>query len=213
MALAFNETKGKAKKGLVEAYEYTNGDNKVRLFGGVTARYVYWIKGTNNKNFPMECLSFDRDKEAFTNVETDCVAEFYPDLKCSWAYLVLCIDSRDGKIKVLNLKKKLFEQILATAEDLGDPTDPDKGWGVCFKKTKTGPHVFNVEYTLQPLKCKVEPLTEEQKQMIAESPTIDEAVPRATPEGQRKFLLELQAKMSQGGDAMDSNVEEVFDIQ
>jgi hypothetical protein len=127
MAISFSKTKGKAVKNTVESYEYKDGDNTVRIFGGVLPRYVYWAKGTNNKDIPIECLAFDREEERFNNKEVDHVPQFYPDLKCSWSYSVNCIDMRDGKAKVLNLKKKLFEQILTAAEDLGDPTDPDTG--------------------------------------------------------------------------------------
>ena len=48
MALSFKQTKGKAQKSSVEAYEYKDGENSVRLIGGVLPRYVYWVKGTNN---------------------------------------------------------------------------------------------------------------------------------------------------------------------
>ena len=71
-------------------------------------------------------------------------------MKCTWSYAIQCI--HDGKVKVLNLKKKLLEQILVAAEDLGDPADPETGWDVHFKRSKTGPQVFNVEYKLQHLK-------------------------------------------------------------
>ena len=154
MALSFKQTKGKAQTSKVESYEYKDGENSVRLIGGVLPRYVYWVKGTNNKDIPIECLAFSRDKEKFDNLEKDWVQDYYPDLKCSWSYAVNCIDPRDGKVKVLNLKKKLFEQILTAAEDLGDPTDYDTGWDVVFKRNKTGPLAFNVEYTLQVLRCK-----------------------------------------------------------
>lgn len=127
MAISFNKTNGKAATTKVDSYEYKDGDNTVRIFGGILPRYMYWIKGTNNKDIPVECLAFDRDEERFNNAEHDPVPEYFPDIKCSWAYSVNCIDPRDGKAKVLNLKKKLFEQILTAAEDLGDPTDPDTG--------------------------------------------------------------------------------------
>ena len=127
MAIAFNKTKGKAQSNKVEAYEYKDGDNTVRLFGGVLPRYIYWLKGQNNKDIPVECLAFDREQERFNNAEVDHVQRFFPDVKCSWSYTVNCIDPKDGKAKVLNLKKKLFEQILTAAESLGDPTDADTG--------------------------------------------------------------------------------------
>lgn len=213
MALNFGEAKGTAKKSLLDHYEYKNGDNKIRLIGGILARYVYWVKGTNNKNIPFECLAFDRNEEAFTNKEKDWVQEFFPDLKCGWAYCMVGIDSSDGKAKIINLKKKLLKQIMTAAEDLGDPTDIESGWWVHFKRTKTGPMVYNVEYELQPLKCKPTPLTAEEKELVEATPSIDEIIKRPTADGQKKQLDELQAKLSEGSADMDTDVKEEFDIE
>lgn len=182
MALSFKQTKGKAIKNTVEAYEYKDGENTVRLIGGVLPRYIYWLKGTNDKDIPVECLAFSREKEKFDNLQKDHVQDFFPDAKCSWSYSVNCIDPKDGKVKALNLKKKLFEQILTAAEDLGDPTDYDTGWDVVFKRTKTGPLAFNVEYTLQVLRCKPRPLTAEERELADKAQNIDEKFPRPTPE-------------------------------
>ena len=160
MAIGFNQTKGSAQKSKIETYNYAGKeDHQIRLVGDLLPRYIYWIKGENNKNIPMECLSFDRTTETFNNKEHDHVRDFYPDLKCGWAYAVQCIDLSDNSVKVLNLKRKLFDQILVAMEDLGDPTDPETGWDVVFKRLKTGPQVFNVEYQLSVLKCKKRPLT------------------------------------------------------
>ena len=123
MAIKFNQAQGAAKKEKIDQYTYKNGDNVLRIVGDLLPRYVYWIKGENNKNIPMECLAFDRDTETFNNKEKDHVRDFFPDLKCGWAYAAQCIDPADGKVKVLNLKKKLMEQIMVAADDLGDPTD------------------------------------------------------------------------------------------
>jgi hypothetical protein len=188
MAISFTKTKGKAIKNSVESFEYKDGDNTVRLFGGVLPRYVYWLKGTNGKDIPVECLAFDREEERFNNKEVDHVPEYFPDVKCSWSYSVNCIDPRDGKAKVLNLKKKLFEQIATAAEDLGDPTDPDTGWDVVFKRVKTGPLPFNVEYTLKALACKPRPLSDAERQIIAQEKTIDEKYQRPTAEDVLKTL-------------------------
>jgi len=193
MALSFKQTKGRAQKSSVESYEYKDGENTVRLIGGVLPRYVYWVKGTNNKDIPVECLAFSRDKEKFDNLEKDWVPEFHPDLKCSWSYAVNCIDPRDGKVKVLNLKKKLFENILMAAEDLGDPTDPETGWDVVFKRTKTGPLAYNVEYTLQVLRCKQRALTAQEAELAEKAQPIDEKYPRATPDDIKALLEKLQA--------------------
>lgn len=198
MALAFNKTAGKAIKNSHESYAYKDGENTVRIVGGILPRYVYWLKGTNNKDIPIECLAFDRDAEKFNNKEKDYVPDYFPDKKCSWSYSTNCIATVDGeqKVVVLNLKKKLFEQICTAAEDLGDPTDPDTGWDIVFKRAKTGPLAFNVEYTLNVLRCKKRALTDAEKALVAEAMTIDAKFVRQTPE-EVKASLERLVK---GGD-------------
>lgn len=196
MAISFKNTKGKAVKNTVDAFEYKDGDNTVRIFGGVLPRYVYWLKGTNNKDIPVECLAFDREEERFNNKETDHVQSFFPEAKCSWSYSVNCIDPKDGKAKVLNLKKKLFEQIVTAAEDLGDPTDPDTGWDIVFKRVKTGPLPFNVEYQLKALACKPRPLSDAERTLIAAEKPIDEKYPRATAAD----VLKTLERITKGGE-------------
>ena len=208
MGLTFNKLKGEAQKGKIESYTYVEGDNVVRMVGDVCARYVYWLKGENDKNVPFECLSFDREKEAFTNMEKDWVREYYPDQKCTWSYAIQCIHG--GKIKVLNLKKKLLEQILLAAEDLGDPCDPITGWDVYFKRVKTGPMAYNVEYQLQPLKCKPRELNEQEMEMIAELKSMDEVLARPTPDAQKELLDRIRAGSS-NSDA-DESINDEFDI-
>lgn len=196
MAIAFSKTKGKAQSTKVDVYKYKDGDNTVRIFGGVLPRYVYWLKGSNNKDIPVECLAFSREEEKFNNAEVDHVQQFFPDVKCSWSYTVNCIDPRDGKAKVLNLKKKLFEQILTAAEDLGDPTDPDTGWDVVFKMVKTGPLPFNVEYQLKALACKTRSLSEAERELIEKEKSIDEKYPRPTSDD----VLKTLERITKGGD-------------
>jgi hypothetical protein len=193
MALSFKQTKGRAQKSSVESYEYKDGENTVRLIGGVLPRYVYWVKGTNNKDIPIECLAFSRDKEKFDNLEKDWVPDYHADLRWSWSYAVNCIDAKEGKVKVLNLKKKLFEQILTAAEDLGDPTDPETGWDVVVKRVKTGPLAYNVEYTLQVLRCKQRALNAQELELAEKALPIDEKYPRANPDEIKALLEKLQA--------------------
>jgi hypothetical protein len=188
MAISFNQQKGAAQKNSILSYTYKDGDNKVRIVGDILARYVYWIEGTNGKNIPFECLSFDRDSERFNNKEKDWIREYFPDLKCGWSYATQCIDPTDGKIKVLNLKKKLWEQIMIAAEDLGDPTDFTKGWDICFKRVKTGPLAYNVEYQLQVLKCKSRPLTEAEQEKADDLKSMDDVMSRPTPDAQKELL-------------------------
>lgn len=203
MAISFKNTKGKAQSNKVEAFEYKDGENTVRLIGGVLPRYVYWLKGSNNKDIPIECLAFSREKEKFDNLEKDHVQDFFPDAKCSWSYSINCIDPKDGKVKALNLKKKLFEQIVSTAEDLGDPTDYDTGWDVVFKRVKTGPLAFNVEYQLQVLRCKVRKLTPAERELADAEKAIDEKYIRPT----EAEVLALLEKITSGADSEDNQSE------
>lgn len=203
MAIAFAATKGKAGSNKVDSFEYKDGENVVRLFGGVLPRYVYWLKGTNGKDIPIECLAFDREKEKFNNLEHDHVPEVFPDKKCSWAYSVNCIDIKNGKVVALNLKKKLFEQIISLAGDLeSDPTDPDDGWDVVFKRQKTGPLPFNVEYTLSQIKSKKRKLTAEEREMIANAKDIDSKFPRPTADEVKANLDKILA----GGSTEEESV-------
>jgi hypothetical protein len=210
MALSFKQTKGKAVTNKVETYEYKDGENTVRLIGGILPRYIYWVKGTNNKDIPIECLAFNRDKEKFDNLEKDHVPDYYPDLKCSWSYSINCIDPKDGKVKALNLKKKLFEQILTAAEDLGDPTDYDTGWDVVFKRTKTGPLAFNVEYTLQVLRCKPKKLSAEDRALADSAQPIDEKFPRPTAEEVKALLEKINSHEEESADDLDQSQAEAI---
>jgi len=211
MALSFKQTKGKAISNKVDTYEYKDGENTVRLIGGVLPRYIYWLKGTNNKDIPIECLAFSREKEKFDNLEKDHVPDYYADLRCTWSYSINCIDPKDGKVKALNLKKKLFEQIVTAAEDLGDPTDYDLGWDVVFKRTKTGPLAFNVEYTLQVLRCKPRKLTAEERALADAAQNIDEKFPRPTAD-EVKALLDKIAEQSDEDESSDSEQEAVKEL-
>ena len=186
MALSFNKSKGSAQKSSISSYSYVDGDNSIRLVGDILARYVYWITGENDKNIPLECFSFDRNEERFNNKEKDWVREYYPDLKCGWSYVMQGI--HNGEVKIVNLKKKLWEQILTAAEDLGDPTDPETGWDVKFKRVKTGPLPYNVEYQLQVLKCKPRALDDDELALVEGLKSMDDVMPRPTPDAQKELL-------------------------
>lgn len=201
----FTSVKGSGSADKMDSYKIDNGNNAVRLFGNILPRYVYWVKGTNNKNLPFECLEFNRDSESFDKAEKDWVKVFFPDLKCSWAYSMLCI--HNGEVKIFNFKKKLFEQIMSNVEDLGDPTDPETGWVLHFEKKKTGPLPINVEYTLQPIKCQNSkgPLSEADAALIAASKPIEEILARPTPDAQKEVLEKILKGES---DNIDEAVEE-----
>jgi hypothetical protein len=211
VALSFKQTKGKAQSNKVESYEYKDGENTVRLIGGVLPRYVYWLKGSNNKDIPVECLAYSREKEKFDNIEKDHVPDFFPDLKCNWSYAINCIDVKQGKVVALNLKKKLFEQIVTAAEDLGDPTDPDTGWDVVFKKTKTGPLAYNVEYQLQVLRCKARKLSAEERALADAAKPIDEKYIRPTAEEVLATLVKVTSNADEETNAAETEAVKELD--
>ena len=214
MAIAFNKQKGSAQKSTIDSFRFVDGDNKMRIVGDILARYVYWVQGDNNKQIPIECLAFNRDTETFDNREKDWVQTYYPDLKCGWAYATQCV-MPDGTVKVVNLKKKLWEQVITTAEDLGDPTDPETGWDICFKRVKTGPQAYNVEYQLQVIKCQkaVRPLTDVEREGIANLKSMDEVMPRPTPDAQKEFLDKIRdAAVAEEGNDQET-IDDLIDIK
>jgi hypothetical protein len=210
MAIGFNQSKGAAVKDRADSYQYKDGENRVRLVGDLLARYVYWIKGENDKSLPFECLAFNRETEKFDNAEVDHVKTFYPDMKCTWAYAVQCLNDQ-GELKILNLKKKLMSQILSTAEDLGlDPTDPEAGFDIVFEKKKTGPLPINVEYTVKALKCKQRALTEKELEAIKDLKSMDDVLPRPTADAQKALLEKLASGSTEN---IDEEVDEEFKVQ
>lgn len=211
MAIGFNQSKGSAQKDRADSYAYQDGENRVRLVGDLLARYVYWVEGENKKQLPFECLAFNRSTEKFDNAEVDHVKEFYPDLKCTWAYAIQCIDLRTGELKILNLKKKLMAQMMEVADQLElDPTDPETGFDIIFVKKKTGPLPINVEYTVQQIKCKQRSLTEKERELVASLKSMDEVLPRPTADAQKALLQKLQSGATEN---VDENIEGEFDVK
>lgn len=189
--LSFKEAKSTAGKERLDQYEIKSGDNAVRLFGNILPRYLYWPKNKEGRAMPVENLAFNRETQEFDYATKDHVKDYFPDIRSQWGYSMLCI--ANGEVKIFNFKKKLFQQIQTNIDDLGDPTDPETGWTLCFSKNKTGPLPINIEYTLQPVKClnSKGPLSAEEKELIAQSKPIEEMLPRPTPEQQQEFLEKL----------------------
>ncbi len=192
MALKFGDSAGGAQKTKVDRTEFKFGENRARMVGNLLARYVYWIPGTNGKNIPFECLEFNRENEKFDSSEKDWVKEYYPDAKCQYGYAIQSI--QDGQIRLWDLKKTMTADILRLAKDpeLGDPTDPETGWDVVFNKEKTGPNPINVKYSLAERKLKQRPLTAEERELVANAKTVEELMPRPTPEQQKELLEKIR---------------------
>jgi len=213
-ALSFNTAKTNPGREKVPSYKNREGENKVRFFGGIVGRYIYWIIGPDGNKSPVECLQFDRESQAFNNSVEDPVKKYFPDLKPEWAYASLCVDMKDTdpKVCIFNHKKKLFGQIGTAVADLGDPGDPEKGWTVVFDKKKVGPKVFNVEYQLNILRCSKEvgPLTDALRELFDKHPAIDEVLKRPSAADIDKYITEVLTgegkKPSSGKESMDEEI-------
>jgi len=215
MAKGFSESNGSAKKGGTY-YKWVDGDQTLRLVGDIVPRYSYWKRTPDGKNISIECLAFDRDQEKFTNVEKDWFKELLgtddngKEIHCSWSYVCRAIDPKDDtKTVLIPMKKKLYQQIMDVAAELGDPTDVDKGWDLPIERKKTGTQAFNVEYNLKQLKCKNTALNDVQKETVANMPDIDTLVPRPTADEQHKFILATFF----GGDETTEDAEAVNELE
>lgn len=107
-----------------------------------------------------------------------------------------------------------MEQIRTLAEDLGDPTDPEEGWDICFKRVKTGPLAYNVEYQLQAIKCQKAkgPLTDEQREAIKDLKSMDEVLVRPTADAQKELLERIQAAQTKDEATEDKEAISEFDV-
>ena len=217
MALNFDDVKGSAIKG-GSYYKWTPGENRFRMVGGILPRYLYWVAGEGKdgekSNMAFECLGFDRDQERFTNVEMDWVQRLVEVRKegkmvpaqCAWSYTCLAFDRKDGKLKIMPLKKKMTEAIIASAKKLGDPTHPKTGYDIIVERVSTGSKAYNVEYQVQVLDmaggATDSPLTESELETLADSGDITEMTPRESAEEQKARLLAHigQAPVASGDD-------------
>jgi hypothetical protein len=153
----------------------------------------------------MDCLGFNRETEKFENKVKDWIRYYFPEMRCSWAYSSFVIDRADGKVKLFDHKKKLFEAILNAAnKKLGDPSDPVKGWDIVFTREKTGPKAFNVEYRLETFELVNSALSEQDLTAVAEAGTIENIMTLPTPEDQLAFL---KSSILPGEEKVDSDVE------
>ena len=66
--------------------------------------------------------------------------------------------------------------------------DVEEGWDILVEKKKTGPAQFNVEYVLLQLELEKRPLTDKERETIAEIKPIDEIVKRQTADEQKAFI-------------------------
>lgn len=81
-----------------------------------------------------------------------------------------------------------------------------------FKRVKTGPLAFNVEYQLQVLRCKPRALSEAERALADSAKSIDEKYPRPTPDEVRALLEKITSNTEDEGDTTDAEREAVKDL-
>ena len=92
---------------------------------------------------------------------------------------------------------------------MGDPTNLETGWDVQFKRVKTGPLPYNVEYQLQALKCKTRALDDDELELVSDLKSMDEVMPRPTPDAQKELLDRIR---DSGTEEIDETIEDEFKI-
>lgn len=179
--------------------KWNEGKNQRRLVGGVCPRYVYWITTKEGKRNPIECLSFDRENEAFSDKLQDPIKELPDEVfggdrpKPQFAYVcnVINKDGAEGDetVELCDLKKTVYDGLIDCArdEDFGNPADPETGYDVNIMKKKTGPLPQNVKYEVRPRPAK-RPLSDHERAL--ELYDLDKLIKRPTYDEQKKWLLD-----------------------
>lgn len=190
--VSWDQTRGntKSERKVIEKLTLNN-DVKVRFLGEILPRHVYWVINKEGKRLPIECLSFDRNTETFTN-DKDPMKEIPPEIyseKPQFGYVCNVLDRSDGKVKLFDLRATIFKQIVDYARnaEYGNPADLEKGYDITIKKEKTGPLPQNVKYTCLPARTS-KPLSADERKL--ELYDIGKMHKRPTYEEQKKWLIE-----------------------
>ena len=195
--ISFGKLNGGAVKSNVNYMKLVEGENTFRILpDSVLPGYTYWVKGASGKDLPFEALQFVRGTEKFDNTRPcpirdqaikDAKGE---DLRCQWSYKCQVINKATGKVETLQLKKGILTDIISVAQQLQiDPTHLETGTWISVTKKKTGPLAYNVEYSLQQLKCRSTALEEEFLPLLTELKPIEELFPVETYAAQSERLV------------------------
>ena len=83
--------------------------------------------------------------------------------------------------------------------------------GCLFQASKNRPSPYNVEYQLQALKCKPRALTDAEVAAVADLKSMDEVMPRPTPDAQKELLDKIRDNLG-GTEEIDESIEDEFKI-
>lgn len=211
--LGWGQAQGAAQTSDVTYMKLENGDTQFRIVSNVLARMDYWVPNKDGKNRPFECLRFDRMLEKFIRGAADPVSdlglmEADPEkkgamrpMRCKRAYKCMVINRKTGKVEAMDLKKSIFDGIIATMGELEvqDPTSID------FVVTRTGDKWYEVAYKINEIKtfklngsAEVAKLHAGDQELIDGMKSLDELFPRMSAD---EMKVELDAWVS--GSASD----------
>lgn len=167
------------------------GEKKVRLIGEVLPRYVRWVTTTEGKKFPVESLSFNRESEQFEDSANDPFNEIPKEVydeKAQFSYVCNVIDRQDNNIKLFDIKRTVYSQIvdLALNAEYGNPSDEKTGYDITVKKESTGSLPQNVKYACLPGRNST-PLSEEELEL--ELYDLTSIYKRPTYDDQKQWLV------------------------
>lgn len=209
--LQWGQAKGGAEKSDVTYMKFKNGDNQVRIVSGVLARYDYWVPNREGKSVPFENLSFDRMQEKFIKGAEDPVSELglmekdpenkgqMRKMRSKRGYKCMVINRATGKLEAMDLKKSIFDGIIATMQELGidDPTSVD------FVIKRSGEQWYEVKYEINQIRTlklqeQAAELHANDAEIIEGMKPIEELFPRQSAAEQRQAL---QAWMNGSSDS------------
>lgn len=211
------ETNGKSASSGLPNMKFETGVTQVRIVSGVLRRYQYWLTNSEGKKNAFECLRFIRETERFQNSLPDPVAEKgfteknekqeTVSLRPKRAYACAVINRKTGKVELMDLKKSVFDEVIAymKSEGISNPSDIE------IFIEKTGIKWNEVKYKVDAIKTlkfnadkkAIAELHEADEALISELKPIDEIIHREDYAEQKQrldaFLAGEKSTNAEGG--------------
>jgi hypothetical protein len=195
--VTFGNLNGGAKKSEIKYMKLAEGPNVFRILPDtVLPGYTYWVRGANGKDLPFDALQYNKEKEVFDNTRPCPINDMKlldgegKPLRCQWSYKCRVVNKATNAVEILQLKKGMLTDIIDVAQQLeADPTDLETGFWITVSKKKTGPLPYNVEYSVQQLKCTPSPLEAEYRALLKDLKPMTELFPTETYAAQSERLM------------------------
>lgn len=209
MSNNFQSTRGSADSTKIVYAKLVNGvPFQFRVYGDVLRSYAYWLKNAAGKSAKFENLGFNRDTEKFDGAEQDAVRELgitelntytkkVEPIKSKRAYAIQVVNRATNQLEVLDLKKSIFDGMIAYMQDMEIEDVTSVEWVVM----KSGTTWNDTKYVLDVIKTQkankdtaaVAAQHEADIEILAKAKSIFELFPRETYEAQKKRLATFLA--------------------